>query len=79
MATHRQARFFHLINTSVMTEEQREELKKKVAELLCFQEMKVGNVNIMRLPGGFMYQYGTTASFMPYNEIVALDLNTSNN
>lgn len=60
-----------------MTPKEREELKKQVAELLCFDEMKVSNVNIMRLPGGYMYQYGTTSSFMPYNEIVALDLSAS--
>jgi hypothetical protein len=60
-----------------MTPKDREELKKRVGELLCFDSMKVGNVNIMRLPGGFMYQYGTTSTFTPYNEIVALDLSAS--
>lgn len=60
-----------------MAPEEREELKKRVGELLCFESLKVGNVNITRLPGGYMYQYGTSATFMPYNEIVALDLSAS--
>lgn len=57
-----------------MTDEQRKDIKKKLREMLIFDRTQIGTLTATRIPGGIIYQEGTAATFVPYNETCAFDL-----